>query len=343
MIDRRTFQMSLAFATIAAALGVVANTALAQDDARVQRARAKGPVNLYGPIAPEELRNELLAGFKRKTGLSVNVYFGGTGQVFSRLTTERKSGSYVADVVCLADLDLVNQLVRDGAVRAHTHSALPVDQRDPKGFRHVFAQTAVVLQYSTKGVRGGEVPTSWKELADPKWKGKVAIADPARSSTGLIFLKLMVNDHGWPWMEALLRNDPLVMPISPQIVQTLASGERLVGTSPSETASEMMKANAPVSLAKVEVLNLSPITASVVDRAANPEGAELLVEYMLSAEAAALYTKYGLFSALPDAPGPYGFPSVKDLKVLHRELPSNNMTRQDYLDKYNEIVKAVRK
>jgi ABC-type Fe3+ transport system substrate-binding protein len=167
------------------------------------------------------------------------------------------------------------------------------------------------------------------------------ISDPARSAGGLLFLKAMVNEQGWPWVEKLLRNDPLVIAIGPGIDQALANGERVVSTSITSFLSETLKAKAPVEPVG-DVLFTSPLTASVIADAPNPKGAELLVDYLTSKEAGDLFRKYGWFSTRGDVDGPYGFPSASALKVKYKsvDLP---MTRQQILEKYNQVVQASKR
>ena len=331
----------------AVVLALSSGAAEAQDDPRIAIAKGKngGKVAWYTSVAPDELRKALLDDFKKKTGLDVNVYYGGTGQVFSRFTTERKTGSHQVDVITLGDLDLVAQLVKDKAFRVHKPKSLQgtlADYIDPAGFWHGICFWVLALEYNTRLMKPEDLPKTWADLTDPKYKGKIALTDPARSAGGFLLLKAMVAEKGWPWMEALMKNEPLVIAIGPGIEQALANGERAIGTVISSFASENIKAKAPVAIAPGEFLFASPLTASVVTEAPNPEGAELLIEHFLTKESGQHFATYGWFSTRSDVGGPLGFPPANELKVRHKVVPSQ-MTRQEYLDKYNAIVQSVKK
>lgn len=336
-----------AVALFAAAIGWPHSAAVAQADPRIAVAKGKngGKVSWYTSVAPDELRKALLDDFKKKTGLDVNVYYGGTGQVFSRLTTERKTKSYQVDVVTLGDLDLVAQLVKEKAFRPHkpeSPQGTLTDYIDPAGFWHGICFWVLALEYNTRLMKAEDLPKSWLDLADPKYKGKIALTDPARSAGGFLLLKAMVSEKGWPWVEALMKNEPLIIAIGPGIEQALANGERAIGTVISSFASENIKAKAPVAIAPGEFLFASPLTASVVTEAPNPEGAELLLEHFLTKESGQHFATYGWFSTRSDVGGPLGFPPAGELKVRHKVVPSQ-MSRQEYLDKYNAIVQSVKK
>lgn len=336
---------ALVSAVAIAAGGFSMSIAHAQSaDPRIAAAKAAGKVTWYTSVAPDELRNELLEGFKKQTGLDVTVYYGGTGTVYSRLTTERKTKSYKVDVVTLGDTDLVGELAEQQALRkygAKELAAVGDGYKDANGNWVGICFWGLTKAVNTNQLKAAAAPKDWADLADPKWKGKVVISDPARSAGGLLFLKAMVNEQGWPWVEKLLRNDPLVIAIGPGIDQALANGERVVSTSITSFLSETLKAKAPVEPVG-DVLFTSPLTASVIADAPNPKGAELLVDYLTSKEAGDLFRKYGWFSTRGDVDGPYGFPSASALKVKYKsvDLP---MTRQQILEKYNQVVQASKR
>ena len=64
------------------------------DQAKVKIAKEKGTITWYTSVFPEELRLALAEDFRKQTGLDLVIGFaGGTGQVTTRIATERKVGS----------------------------------------------------------------------------------------------------------------------------------------------------------------------------------------------------------------------------------------------------------
>ncbi|MCW2240508.1 ABC transporter substrate-binding protein [Azospirillum canadense] len=343
VISRRALVAVMAAGCTAIALA--ATGANAQTDPRVAAAKTKGKIAWYTSVAPDELRKELIEGFKKKTGLDINPYYGGTGQVFSRLKTERETGSFNADLVTLGDVDLVEQLIAANALRPFQPKGMDSigqEYADPKGYWYGITFWGLALQYNNRMLPKEAIPKSFAELAEPHWKSRVAIADPARSAAGFLFLKAMVSERGWEWVERMMRNDPMLVAVAPGIDQAVAKGERLVATSVSSFTSEIMKAGAPIALASPDLLFTSPLTISVIKEAPNPEGAELLAEYLLTKEAGDLYAKHGWYSPRADVKPPFGFPPVGQLKIRYSDVPQS-MSRQEYLDKFNAIAQAARK
>jgi len=330
-------------ALLASTVGLSISPATAQD-ARISEARAIGKVSWYTSVAPDELRKALIDEFKAKTGLDVSVYYGGTGQIFSRLNTERKTKAYNVDVVTLGDTDLVKELASQNALRKYVGVNAKEIQDVYRGKDETWVGICfwgLTMAINTNALKPADAPKAWIELADPKWKGRLVISDPARSAGGLLLLKAMVKEQGWDWMTRLLQNDPLIIAVAPGIDQALANGERILATSVTSFLSETLKAKAPV-MPIGDLLITSPLTASVIVEAPNPKGAELFVDYLTSKSAGELFRKYGWFSSRPDVEGPFGFPSAANLKVIQQDVDIG-MTRQQILDRYAEIARGVGK
>lgn len=328
-------------------LTLLGATALAQQDPRIDAAKKSGPVSLYTSVSPDEMRKELAAGFKDATGLDVGIYYAGTGQTYSRIVSERKSGSRTVDVVTMADTELIEELVESKLLKpfkpkAEIAAVIPDQYRSPDGYWNAFAVVGLVLIYNSQALKENEAPREWAALADPKWKSKLAISDPAKSASGLMMMKAMVNQQGWGWVEKLYLNDPLVVSNGPGVDLAVASGERVIGAAVTGFASNTVKSGAPVKVAPLESLYLEPYTLSIVEGAPNPAGAELLIEYLLSAQASKIFAKYGYHSTRTDAPAPYGFPSLDKLNATYSRV-SSNMPRAEYLSQIGKIAQQARR
>lgn len=129
-------------------------------------------VNVYSHRQPE-LVQPLFDAFTKETGIAVNVAFVGSGMV-ERLVAEGSRSP--ADLVMTVDIARLMQVVEAGVTQAVTSPALdaaiPAEFRDPAG--HWFGLTSRArIIYAARGrVADGEV-TSYEDLADPKWRGRI--------------------------------------------------------------------------------------------------------------------------------------------------------------------------
>ena len=88
---RHLWTCAAIFVAIAVAAATLSSAqAITFDPEKLKRAKKVGKLTWYGSIYPETLRDRLVKDFEQRTGLDVNLYVGGTGQIVSRLKTEAK-------------------------------------------------------------------------------------------------------------------------------------------------------------------------------------------------------------------------------------------------------------
>ena len=113
--------------------------------------------------------------FEDAYGLDVALYSASGDTVLARILEEEKAGFHGADVVqinALGTVDLHDEgLLADYA--PPTSDQLIPDTRF--GDWTAYQIDPLVLGWNTKLVKGADVPRSWEDLADPRWKGKVGI------------------------------------------------------------------------------------------------------------------------------------------------------------------------
>lgn len=329
-----------------AALSQIVTSALvhAQQDPRAERARQKGKVVWYTASFPTEMREALEKRFTEETGIRLSTYAGGGGQVASRLRTERQTGANNVDVIDLGDMEIVNGLIRDGLLRTFAPKGgetLDAVCKDPRNYFFGFYNWVLMLEYNTAVLTADSVPKTFDDLIDGRFKGKIVIPDPARSTAGLGLIKAMVATKGWDWVERFVRNDPLVMAITSGIQPTVIKGERPIAVMTSQFVSKTMEDKGPVAFVTSEFLFASPDVLGILKDAPNPEGAELFVEFLLSRAAQETVRTYGTYSCRNDVPPPYRMPAMKDAGMKHKLVPSIGMEPREIAERFHKLLRAA--
>ncbi|MDQ4501038.1 extracellular solute-binding protein [Sinomonas sp. ASV322] len=127
---------------------------------------------------------EVLPAFTKKTGISAPNDPKNSGQALAALQAEK--GAPVADVA-YAGIAFAGQLSAAGVLEKYVPAgaqAVPTGLRDPGGLWSAVHTGTVAFIVNKDHLGGAPVPTRWKDLLDPKYKGKVGYLDPTQAAVG---------------------------------------------------------------------------------------------------------------------------------------------------------------
>jgi iron(III) transport system substrate-binding protein len=136
----------------------------------------------------------LYSGFTQRTGIQINRIEAGEDAIIERIRNEGARSP--ADVMITVDAGRLWRAEQAGLFQPVKspvlESRIPASLREPGGHWFGFSTRARLIAYNKDKVRPGEI-TTYEELADPKWKGRVCM----RSSTSVYNLSLMgaLIDH----------------------------------------------------------------------------------------------------------------------------------------------------
>ncbi len=165
-------------------------------------------VNIYSLRQPE-LIQPLLDAFTAETGITVKVAHIDKGMV-ERLQSEGSRSP--ADVILTVDIAKLAQVVAAGVTQAVDSPVLaaniPAAFRDPGNQWFGLTARARIIYASKDRVADGEV-TTYEDLADPKWKGRICTR-PGTHDYNLGLTAAMIVHDGYDatrtWAEALRAN-----------------------------------------------------------------------------------------------------------------------------------------
>ncbi len=131
-------------------------------------------VNIYSHRQPE-LIQPLLDKFTAETGIAVNVAFVDKGMT-ERLKAEGDRSP--ADLVLTVDIGRLMELVGADVLQpvdsATLEANIPAEFRDPADLWFGLTTRSRVVYAAKDRVAAGEV-TTYEDLADPKWKGRICV------------------------------------------------------------------------------------------------------------------------------------------------------------------------
>ena len=263
----------------------MAAPALAADQALMQKAKAEGKASFYANITAIE---PIMASFEAATGVKGEYTRISTSKYLATVLTEFEAGKLMADVL-QAPLPVLEYLKGKGVLAPYSSSvtaAYPEWTRKD-GVIQLFGIEYVAPIYNKELVKPADVPKRYEDLADPKWKDKIVMANPATHATTiswLIGLKEHVFATEGEWMsfvKGLAANRPMFVASFGPTPAPIESGEKLIGISMPKYI--ITKAPAPLDWAHVsQPLLGTPRAIALAAKPQHPEAAKVLMDYWLS-------------------------------------------------------------
>jgi iron(III) transport system substrate-binding protein len=162
---------------------------------------------------------------------------------------------------------------------------------DPDGYWTGFSARIRVIAYNTTLVTPGEAPTSIFDLADPKWRGQVAIADPRFGSTSfhVAALYALAGDEKMDdFFRRLKANGVRVVDGNSVVRDLVARGEVKVGLTDTDDVNVALENGQPIAMVLPDKdgfgVPVMPNMVSLIADAPHPDEARRLVDYLLSAD-----------------------------------------------------------
>lgn len=154
---------------------------------------ALADVNIYTTRQPE-LIQPVMDAFTADTGIAVNLAFVQDG-IVERLKAEGARSP--ADLVMTVDIANLQQIVDAGVLQpvdsAVLRAAIPAELRSPDNLWFALTKRARVVYASKDRVADGEV-TTYEDLADPKWRGRICTRSGLHDYNLALLAALIVHD-----------------------------------------------------------------------------------------------------------------------------------------------------
>jgi iron(III) transport system substrate-binding protein len=144
--------------------------------------------------------------------------------------------------------------------------------------------------------KGLPVPASWEDLADPAYKGQVAMPNPASSGTGFLmvsaWLQQMGEEKGWAFMDRLNENIASYTHSGSKPCRQAGAGEYAIGLSFEYRANRTIGDGAPIrAILPADGLGWDMEATALIKGTDQPDAARKLADWATSPEANQIYAK----------------------------------------------------
>jgi len=307
----------------------MATTAWAGDSV-ADKAKAEGKATFYANITSIE---PIMDAFGADTGVKGEYTRISTAKFLATVLTEFQAGKLMADVL-QAPLPVMELLREKGVLESYRS---PEADKYPAwasqdGVIQQFGIEYVGLIYNKDLVKPEDAPKRYEDLADPKWKDRIVMANPASHATTiswLIGLKENIFKSEAEWMafvKGLAANRPMFVKSFGPTPAPIESGEKAIGISMPKYI--ITKAPAPLDWARLEQPLMGTARGiAIAKNAKHPNAAKLFMDYFLSKKAMnMLATDVGEYVLYPGVYPPIdGMDKAKVIPI--RELSDEELAK----------------
>ena len=309
--------------------------------ADLEKAKAEGTVTFYSPD-PEPKTIAVLKEFNASfPEIETKVVYLQTGALYARLQSERKAGAYQADVLIQTDLAAIQDFKEQEGWLNYVSPELAGFKQgeqisDPVGLWQNEGTMFGGIAYNADNVDPQDAPKTWKDLLNPKWKGKLNVKT---SISGLQHLQwyTLGNLYGATYWEKFAKQEPVAFDSYVQQYDRLIRGEDLIVANAQYSGFvEYQDKGAPLRfIAPPDGMQAGPQAIGIPTHAPHLEAAKLLLDWYLSKPGQEVITRQlSLTSARADV-APPGDPADTDGSQLLFPAEVN-----DYIDSQTDFQRT---
>jgi iron(III) transport system substrate-binding protein len=315
--------------------------------AMIQAARKEGSLAFYTAMEIPVAEGLSKAFEAKYSGIRVRVKRSGAERVFQRIGKEEEVRIHEVDVVCSTDAGHFVRWQREGLLApflpedAAKH--LPPEQIGADGVYATAFASLSPIGYNTNLVKPEDAPTSFADLLDPRWHGKIVKGNPDYSGTVFTATFALARDLGWSYFERLARQKVVQLQSSRDPPNRLARGESAVQADGAR--SELLRLRergAPVEVVYAsEGTPLIIAPSAVFKTAHSPNAARLFQSFLLGIEAQQfLVDVFGMCSFHGLAKEKAGRRPLSSIKLMKNDLEAMEAQREDVKTRYRSIFAA---
>ncbi|MGE5616342.1 MAG: ABC transporter substrate-binding protein [Bacillota bacterium] len=250
----------------------------------IEGAKKEGELMVYSSLTPED-QIRLADDFRKRYGVTLKFWRGSQSNILQRVLGETKGGRFDFDVVETNSPQL-EVLAREGLLQKMS-SPLLADELMPEtvpahGEYAPDRLNLMVFAYNTQRLKAADLPKTWQDLLDPKWRGKVGM-----ESTNVEWFAALVESMGESAGTELFRRVG-ENGVAVRTGHTHSTGRVIAGEIPlfvgvfSHDVDRMKKKGAPVDWFVLPPAVILPSAVAVSRRAPHPHAAALFYDYMLA-------------------------------------------------------------
>jgi ABC-type Fe3+ transport system substrate-binding protein len=269
-------------------------------------AKKEGEVVLYTGMVIEQGINPIAKAFNEKyPGIEIKAWRGDINQMMAKINAEARAGKPIGD------------LAEGGNVSLHLNQAkLAQKFISPESKAYARAYIAADgtwvttrlgyygVAYNTKLVAAADVPKTYDDLLNPKWKGKMAWRSGSESGSLTFIMNILMakgDQAGEEYLKALAKNDLVNYSQSAnQLVDQVGQGEYPMALNAAAHSPIIARGlGAPLDTRMLDPIPINTMPLAMIRNAPHPHAAMLLLDFLISQKGQEILRDANYFSAHP--------------------------------------------
>jgi iron(III) transport system substrate-binding protein len=259
----------------------------------VAAAKKEGRLTVYNGTNFPVVR-KIAEEFEKKYGIATRVLDGRASEINERIRTEQSAGRNIGDV---AFGGMTSLSVHEAQGFLQSHGPLPnsANVAAPLTDDGTITPACVgnfAIMVNNRLVRPGEI-TSWKDLTDPKWKGKILSDDPRAAGAGEGWFEVTYNHFGRGFHEKMAAQRPVFSRVFAESERRVARGEYPIYLPFNISQTPKLKGLPVNPVIPAEGVPYVAFEAAMLKRAPHPDASRLFVNYLLDVEPQTMLAEQG--------------------------------------------------
>lgn len=251
-------------------------------------ARKEGKVVFYS-VETVEMNTALTTAFTAKYGIPVETLRLITGPMLERFAGEQRAGVTNADMI---------QVVDEAVWKTNANWFVNFDKTPVQGWAAYPAaakhSTCADMMYSIGGITynknlvdAAHIPTTYRDMLKPYWKGKLLLTDPRTSPAYMGWAAAIEKKYGIEFLTKLRAQNPVLVASASPGAQQVAAGAYYANMMAHLSNSTALRtAGAPLGFVVMkDVPTGLPTCAGIPANAPHPNAARLFMTWRMTVEA----------------------------------------------------------
>lgn len=294
---------------------------------------------------PLDFLRPLIEEFESKTDILVTVISGGTGQLIERIEEEQDNPN--ADILWGGSLSTLKpQMYLFEKYSSVNEEAIEEEFKNNEGMLTKFSDVPSIIMVNTDLIGNIQI-NGYKDLLNPKLKGKIAYCNPAVSSSAyehlINMLYAMGNgnpDEGWDYVQLFCDNlDGNLLKSSTEVYKGVVNGEFVVGLIFEEAAAALVANGENIKIVYMEEGVLStPDCVSIVKNSPHMESARSFIDFVTGYEVQTMITtELNRRSVRVDVRTPEYLMAKDEFKIIHADSELVYEMKKEWIQKFKEV------